>query len=808
MPAFHLPASSLSSAFNMAGVAETKLLQALGRLASVIETSMGSSDGLGNLLASPHVWQKVQELLAAGADLAGDVDGDGSAYDFLPSLPEGDLPDTLTLHVGQQRMREIAARACASAVQAMSTGAHGRVPHGETADHPCGALNTVLGIKTSAAPLVSDLGSGRPIQSDGPMIHIDQETNRVSARSHDAPWPCQQPLEPPESPDNSPKEQEADHPSKPRAIDFHLATAEMGPELVNSLNKKLQLDARREKFDRDGFIKVGISDLPNVDIKALMVRVTTTQDPQIQAVASKGQMHPEMGFVPIETSHGLQTKAQSLAFPQDPPSDGTTEESSKYFDDFIKAPAARYWYYAGPPLVGDGCEHDKDDQGINSLLDPGSALRDLHKIEGLNTVYWLLGDRGSVTAMHEEDVGLSSANLVLAGRKDWLIVSPRHRLKVEHLVRRLHVDGIGPSICSQAIRHLNVILSPNLLSREGIPFTVVSCGPAEMIVTAPRALHQVYNPTPCFALALNVEMGDSLHIPEDYTHCVTDTCGPYALTKDDVISSRDGTLSSMTSSDSATPPTTLCTPTASSTNRSPPREASAFKHQRVTAPRPRAAPDYAMCLAMAGCDEEDVSRAQTIRTLIRTNRSGEEMENLRICQLVLHCTRQEACSPFDLNPAGARGLMVSFLNDLLKLWQRKSECTSEERALILRFHQLVKEKEAAMSAEMERTKRVRARMTRAERDASRSSDPYHGQCLLRRTLNISLYPDGDSRISDSDFRTLSSFARQGQVLQFYCSKLGDGFLHCLPTTTIEAPKIGLGPDKIPDALNRSIYPTE
>lgn len=793
----------------MADAWETKLLQALGRLASVIEKSVGSSavtHGLGSPLGSPYVWQKVQELLTAGADLAADVDddgGDGSP----PSLPAGEaLSGTPTMHVDRRRMREIAARACATAVQAMSTGVHGRVPPRETTNHPHDVSSTIFNPETVFAPLVSDLGSVRPIQIDGSMIHTDQEPNHVSAKSHDAPWPCQQSRE---SPNNSPKDQGADQPSESGAIDFDLATAEMGPDLIKSLNEKLRLDAHRERFDSDGFIKVKISDLPNVDIKALMMRATEPEDEQIQTVASKGQKHPERGFVVIETNHGLHTKDQFLAFPQEPSSDDATKESSKCFDDFIKAPAAPYWYYAGPPLVGHEPDDGEDDQGINSLLDPGSALRHLHKIEGVNTVYWLLGDRGSVTAMHEEDVGLSSANLVLAGRKDWLIVSPRDRLKVERLVRRLRIGKTEAFACSQAIRHLNVILSPDLLSREGISFIVASCGPAEMIVTAPRALHQVYNPTPCFALAINVELGYGIRIPEDYTHCVAYRCGRYALTEVNIIPSQDSTVSSATSSASTTPPITPRTHySASSASSPPPGEVPASKRRYETVPRARVAPDYATCLATAGCDAEDVSRAQMIRTLTRTSNTDLEVENLRVCQLVLHCTRQEVRSPFDLDPAGIRGSLASFLKDVLKLWQRKSECTSEERALLLRFHQLVKEKEPAVAAEMERTKRVRARMTPAERDASRGSDLYHGQCLLRRTLNTSLYPDGDSQLSDSDFRTMSSLSRQGQVLHFYRSKLGDGFLHCLPTTTIEAPKIGLGQDKIPDALNRSIYPTE
>jgi hypothetical protein len=298
------------------------------------------------------------------------------------------------------------------------------------------------------------------------------------------------------------------------------------------------------------------------------------------------------------------------------------EESGKCFDDFIKTPAARYWYYAGPPLVGREFDDSEDDQEINSLLDPGSALRDLHEIQGLNTVYWLLGDRGSVTAMHEEDVGLSSANLVLAGRKDWLIVSPRHRVKVEHLVRRLRIGKTKPFACSQAIRHLNVILSPSLLSGEDISFKVVSCGPAEMIVTAPRALHQVFNPTPCFALAINVELGDAIRIPEDYTHCIAHKCGPYALTEDDVIPSQDDTVSSATSSTSTTPPTTPWSRySASSVSPPPPKDVPASKRRQGIVPRARVAPDYAVCLATAGCDAEDVSRAQTIRALTRASNS-------------------------------------------------------------------------------------------------------------------------------------------------------------------------------------------
>jgi hypothetical protein len=281
----------MSSTFNMADAWETKLLLALGRLASVIERSMGSGDGLGSLLQSPYVWQKVQELLAIGAGLAPDL-GDDGGDEFPPSLPKGNLSDTPTLQLDQQRMREITDRACASAIQAMSTGTRGDDPQRETTDHLRGASNAVFNTETISAPLVSDLGSARPIQIDGSTIHTDQEPNHVSAESHDVPWPCQQP---PESPGNSPKEQGVNQPSEPGAIDFHLAKADMGSQLAKGLNEKLQLEAHRKKFDRDGFIRVKISDLPNIDIKALMVRAAATRDPQIQAVVSKGQKHPEKG---------------------------------------------------------------------------------------------------------------------------------------------------------------------------------------------------------------------------------------------------------------------------------------------------------------------------------------------------------------------------------------------------------------------------------------------------------------------------------------------------------------------------------
>ena len=80
---------------------------------------------------------------------------------------------------------------------------------------------------------------------------------------------------------------------------------------------------------------------------------------------------------------------------------------------------ATYQYYAGPPLISK--DDNGDDQRINSLL---HALEQLDTIEGVNTVYWPPSDAESVTAVHEADIGLSSANLVLGGEKVWLIVAP------------------------------------------------------------------------------------------------------------------------------------------------------------------------------------------------------------------------------------------------------------------------------------------------------------------------------------------------------------------------------------------------
>lgn len=167
---------------------------------------------------------------------------------------------------------------------------------------------------------------------------------------------------------------------------------------------------------------------------------------------------------------------------------------------------------------------------VESYLDCGERLRmTCSVLSGIHSTYeYISADSHSPTAMHVEDGFLGSINAVFAGApKIWLFIAPNHRRIFEDHIRRLFQDRIQEfrgrgknDNCSQFVRHLNLIISPDLLDRWGINYHAVACAAGEIIVTLPETYHQVLNVGPNYAEAINFAVGfDWKGVPADYQFC-------------------------------------------------------------------------------------------------------------------------------------------------------------------------------------------------------------------------------------------------------------------------------------------------
>lgn len=151
------------------------------------------------------------------------------------------------------------------------------------------------------------------------------------------------------------------------------------------------------------------------------------------------------------------------------------------------------------------------------------------RIPGIHLAYeYISGDKGLATVMHVEDGFLGSANVVLTGHpKIWLLVPPSHRYELEKCVRaELMSSEDSRNLCSQFVRHQNVLLAPELLQKWKIPYHVATCKAGEMIITLPGTYHQVVNAGPNYAQAINfAATSDWMSPPDEYRFCTVD-CQP------------------------------------------------------------------------------------------------------------------------------------------------------------------------------------------------------------------------------------------------------------------------------------------
>ena len=170
-----------------------------------------------------------------------------------------------------------------------------------------------------------------------------------------------------------------------------------------------------------------------------------------------------------------------------------------------------FWdkFHKFPPFYGTEVEANLMDSTIFNYKKLRTILS--HVLQGINPgitdSFVYLGTWMSIFNIHVEDRQLYSLNILLFGScKVWYIVRPADGHKVQKLVKEM----VKPKLedqrfenCQDFLQHKLILISPEVLTKNGIRFSTVIQKKNEIVCTFPFAFHQGYNEGPNLAEAVN-----------------------------------------------------------------------------------------------------------------------------------------------------------------------------------------------------------------------------------------------------------------------------------------------------------------
>lgn len=247
---------------------------------------------------------------------------------------------------------------------------------------------------------------------------------------------------------------------------------------------------------------LGVKDFPkSIDVqqKSITVRPFPKSSPK--------------AFLEVRSDNELHQLSVVPHFPSCPPVNDRGAELETVLDLYIGQRTTRSMYY----LVCEAANlATRQSFGLQSMepLSCGSLNTLIRsRCPGINTPYIYFGQATSVTALHIEDAFLYSKNFCHAGWKLWLVVEPESRPSLEsHLKQNFKASSASGS---DFVRDLCILVAPWQLREWGIPFRVFIQGPGDLVVTYPKAYHQVLNLTDSLAEAVNFAPED-WELDEDY----------------------------------------------------------------------------------------------------------------------------------------------------------------------------------------------------------------------------------------------------------------------------------------------------
>lgn len=139
------------------------------------------------------------------------------------------------------------------------------------------------------------------------------------------------------------------------------------------------------------------------------------------------------------------------------------------------------------------------------------------RVAGIHSPYGYISDHvpGATFALHIEDYRLISLNYLYEGEKEWIIVPPGSRRKLEDKLHQTDTSIIWD--CVQCIRHAGVFVPTTLLEDWDIPYSIVRQTPGDIIATMPDAYHEGWCIGKTTAEAVNYAHGS--WSPANYKAC-------------------------------------------------------------------------------------------------------------------------------------------------------------------------------------------------------------------------------------------------------------------------------------------------
>lgn len=201
-------------------------------------------------------------------------------------------------------------------------------------------------------------------------------------------------------------------------------------------------------------------------------------------------------------------------FPPCPSEYDTGAKLENVFDQYISKRNTRSAYYLVCEAATLATRQSFGLQSIEPLSCGLLKTRIQSRCPGINTPYAYFGQASSVTALHIEDAFLYSKNFCHAGWKLWLVVQPESLPSLESHLKQVFKPRMASG--SDFVRDLCVLVAPQQLREWEVLFEVFLQGPGDLVVTYPKAYHQVLNLTDSLAEAINFAP-DNWELDEDYS---------------------------------------------------------------------------------------------------------------------------------------------------------------------------------------------------------------------------------------------------------------------------------------------------
>ncbi|KAG0088557.1 hypothetical protein BGZ93_002489 [Podila epicladia] len=213
-----------------------------------------------------------------------------------------------------------------------------------------------------------------------------------------------------------------------------------------------------------------------------------------------------------------------------PMTDYKVEHGEDFTVDYCKDVERNYWRnltFVQPMYGADmsGSLFDSRTTSWNTQCLGDLLTRKLvKKVPGVNTPYLYFGMWKATFAWHVEDMDLYSINYLHFGApKQWYCIPPDYSERFERIAQGIFSQDFKQ--CPQFLRHKTHLISPSILSNDGVPFNRLVQHEGEFVLTFPFAYHSGYNLGFNCAESINFALENWIDIGRkaESCRCITDS---------------------------------------------------------------------------------------------------------------------------------------------------------------------------------------------------------------------------------------------------------------------------------------------